>query len=237
MSLIPKDIDKRVTDLSSKTVGVYGRAGIGKSTFANCFDGVLFAQTEAGLSHLDVHKTIITSYQQFLDLCKEFATTEHKFKTLAIDTYDNLVKLCTEHYCKELGIDDISSYKKYGAYHIVTAELSRILTKMSLLPYGLILISHYSEEEMNSKTKSWKRATISIGGKNKGVMLDICDPLFFMDSKMKGDEEIGIIRTKPSIYWEAKEKSKLLPEEIEYDLAHPEKAYEIIKVAYSGKSN
>ncbi len=232
MGLIPKEITKKEINLSNKVVGIYGRAGVGKSTLASCFDGVLFAATEAGLSHMDVAKVNITSYETFLELCKEFATTDHGYKTLCIDTYDNLVKLCSEKVCKDLGIDEIGGYKKFGAYHIVTAELHRILNKMSHLPYGLILVSHYTEEEMNSKTKSWKRATISIGGKNKGIMLDICDPLLFMDSKMKGDEEVGVIRTKPSIYWEAKDKGKGLPEEIEYNLADPEGSFKIIHEAY-----
>ena len=235
MGLIPKEVTKKEINLSNKVVGIYGRAGIGKSTLANCFDGVLFAATEAGLSHMDVAKVNITSYDQFLELCKEFATTDHGYKTLCIDTYDNLVKLCTDKVCKDLDIEDIGSYKKFGAYHMVTAELHRILNKMSHLSYGIILVSHYAEEEMTSKTKQWKRATISIGGKNKNIMLDICDPLLFMDSKMKGEEEIGVIHTKPSIYWEAKDKSKVLENEIEYDISKPEHAYNVIKKAFTKK--
>ena len=170
----------------------------------------------------------------FLQFCKEFYSGGHKYKTLCIDTYDNLCKLCTEWKCKELGIEDISDYKKFGAYHLVTEELSRIIRKLSQSDYGLILISHYHEEEMSSKTKSWKRATISVSGKNRAVMLDICDPLLFMDSQMKGEEEIGIIRTKPSIYWEAKDKARVLPESIEFQPDKPETVYETIHKAFSG---
>lgn len=234
--LIPTEPQQKILDLSSKVIGIYGRAGIGKSTLANCFDGVLFAATEAGLSHLDnVYKVDVPNYDTFLNLCKEFVTTEHGYKTLCIDTFDNLVKLCTEWLCGKLKIDDISSYKKFGAYHLVTQELHRIIAKLSLMPYGLILTSHYMEEEMNSPTASWKRSTISISGKNKPIMLDICDPLLFMDSKMEGDKEVGVIKTKPSIYWEAKDKSTLLPDEIIYDLGKPKEAFDIIFNSYNSK--
>lgn len=233
--LIPTEPQQKVLDLSSKVVGIYGRAGIGKSTLANCFDGVLFAATEAGLSHLDgVYKVDVPTYDIFLDLCKEFTTTEHPYKTLCIDTFDNLVKLCVDWTCKRLSISDLSEYKrKFGAYHFVTKEVHRIIAKLSLLPYGLILTSHYAEEEMNSPTNKWQRATISIGGKNKSIMLDICDPLLFMDSRMDGDKEVGVIKTKPSIYWDAKDKSTLLPAEIIYDLSNPKEAFDIIYNSYN----
>jgi len=233
MSLINNIPEEKITDLSSKVIGIYGRAGLGKTTLASQFDGVYFAETESGLSHLEnINKTTITSYGIFLELCKEFCEGKHDFKTMCIDNFDELCKICTEWKCKELGIEDIASYKKFGAYHLVTQELSRVIRKLSLSKFGLILTSHYVEDEMTSKTKSWKRATISVPGKNKSIMLDICDPLLFMDSEMKGEEEIGIIRTKPSIYWEAKDKAKLLPESIEYPLSQTAVAYEKIMECY-----
>ena len=233
-SLINVQPNKRVLSLSGRVVGVYGRAGIGKSTLASMFDGVYFCATEAGLAHIDgVYKTNVTTWAEFLYFCKEFTETEHKFKTLCIDTFDNLCQLCTENKCKELDIDEIADYKKFGAYHLVTQDLQRVITKLSLQNFGLILTSHYKEEEMTSKTQKWNRATISVTGRNKDIMLNICDPLLFMDSKMEGDKEVGVIRTKPSIYWEAKDKSQALPEEIIYPVADIRKAHEIIKKAFS----
>jgi len=230
---LPTAISSKVNDLSEKVTGIYGRAGIGKSTLASMWEDVYFTATEAGLFHLsDVKKVNVTSWKQFLEICKEFVAGGHKYKTLAIDTWDNLCDLCRENKCAELNIDDIGDYKKFGAHHLVTQELQRVITKLSLTEYGLILISHYKEEERTSKTKKWNRATISASGKNKDIMLNICDPLLFMDSEMKGDEEVGIIRTKPSIYWEAKDKGQVLPDSIEYPLNDTKVAYEVIRKAF-----
>ena len=88
---------------------------------------------------------------------------------------------------------------------------------------------------MSSKTKEWNRATISVSGKNRGVMFDICDPLLFMDSEMKGDDEIGVIRTKPSIFHEAKDKAQVLPSDIEYPLNDTKVAFDVISKAFGGK--
>lgn len=235
MSMIENVPQAKVIDISKKVIGIYGRAGIGKSTLASYFPGVYFAATEAGLSHLDgIFKTNIHDWPSFLQFCKEFVETKHEFKIICIDTYDNLCKICTENKCVELEIDDIGDYKKFGAYHLVTDEINRVLRKLSLSGFGLILISHYKETEMTSKTLKWNRSTVSAGGQNKEIMLNICDPLFYMDSKMKGDQEIGLIKTKPSIYWEAKDKAQLLPEEIEYPLNNTKVAFDIIIKSFSG---
>lgn len=234
-----------VNDLSLKTIGIYGRPGIGKSTLASMFDGAVFAATEAGLNSLEVKKINITSYDAplteadgvisggFLSLCAEIMAGNHEYQTLVIDTFDNLARLCTEWKCRELDIDDISDFKKFGAYHLVTQELHRVIDKLSKSPYGLVMVSHVKQTEKESKTKKWAKDTISASGKNANVMVDICDLLLYMDSKMVGDEEVGIIRTKPSIFWDAKDKANRLPAEIEYPLDKPEVAFKIIKDAYS----
>ena len=58
------------------------------------------------------------------------------------------------------------------------------------------------------------------------------DIILFMDSEMKDGEEVGVMRTKPSLYWEAGDKSKLLPESIEFPPDKPEVVYEVIKKAF-----
>lgn len=246
MSLLKEvETNEPITDLSRKTVGIYGRGGIGKSTLASFFEGAFFAATESGIGHLSVPNCIVTHYSApltkkhgnlvggFKELCNEFLKGDHPYKTLVIDTFDNLCKICTEWQCNELGIPDIGSYKKFGAYHLVTAELSRVIKILSDSPYGLVLISHVTQEEIETPTKKYNHNTISSSGKNKPVMIDICDPLLFMDSRIKGDQEVGVIRTKPSIYWEAKDKLKVLPSEIVYPLDQPEKAYQLIESKFN----
>jgi energy-coupling factor transporter ATP-binding protein EcfA2 len=240
-----------VTDLHKKVVGIYGRAGIGKSTLASCFDGAFFAATEAGLGHLEdkVKKAIITAYDAplvmkngnlvggFKQVCREFLEGDHEYKSLVIDTWDNLVKLCGDWKCAELGINDVADYKRNGAYHLITAELHRVVKILSESDYGLILVSHRKEIEQSTPAKKWSRSVISQGGQSGDIMVNICDPLLFMDSEVQGETEIGVIRTKPSIYWQAKDKLGVLPEEIKYKLAEPEKAYEFIKGKFNGEES
>ena len=229
MSFLPKEKSQKETSLDRQITLVYGRPKIGKSTFCSCFNQAIFLATEPGLNHLEVFKTNITSWKQFMATCKELKEGNHKFKTIIIDTIDRLIPLCQEYYEKELGVEYIGDVPHGKGWSIVTSELGRVLTKLASLPYGLVLVSHSKQEEIETKTKKYNRFTIDIGGKNQNVILYMMDIILFMDSDIRDGEEIGLVRTKPSLYWEAGDKSKLLPDNIEYPLGNPEVAFKKVK--------
>lgn len=213
MAILPVERSGKVTELAKQTILIYGRAKIGKSTLCSKFDKPLFLATEAGLNHLDVYKLNITSWEIFLDACKEIAVGKHDYKSIVIDTIDNLVVYCSDYICRENGINHPSELPHGKGWHLVTSELNRVLIKLASLPYGLVLVSHCDIEEIETKTKKYNRFTISIGGKNKHIFLNMCDLILFVDSAVgKDGEEVRIIRTKPSINWEAGDRTGLLPE-------------------------
>ena len=104
----------------------------------------------------------------------------------------------------------------------------RAIIKLSSLPYGLVMVSHSTSKEMKSKTQKWNKWTVDVGGKNGKRVLALADIILFMDSEVRDEKECGIIKTKPSSYWEAGDKSTLLPEEIIYPLKDPKVAYDKI---------
>jgi len=55
------------------------------------------------------------------------------------------------------------------------------------------------------------------------------DIILFMDSDLKDGVEVGVIHTKPSLYYDAGDKSKLLPNDIEYPLDNPKVAFDVIR--------
>ncbi len=217
MGLLPTEKTKKVNELSKQVILLYGRAKIGKSTFAANFDDALFLATEPGLNHLEVFKTNINSWDKFLSACGEIAKGEHGFKTVVVDTVDNLVGFCQDYVCRENKISHPSELPHGKGWSLVTVELSRALVKLASLPYGVVFISHSDLSEVETKTKKYSRYTISVGGKNKHVILNMVDIILFVDSAVKDGEEKRIIRTKPSLYWEAGDRSGELPEEVPLD--------------------
>ncbi len=234
MGLLPTEKSEKNLNLSDQIILVYGRAKIGKSTFCAQFEDAIFLATEPGLNHLEVYKNNITSWQQFLGICGELAKGDHKFKTVVIDTIDQLIPLLMHHVEEENEVDYIGDMPMGKGWFQVTQELSRTLIKLSTLPYGLILVSHAKQEEVETKTSKFNRYTIDIGGKNQNAILNLMDMILFMDSEMRGGEEISVMRTKPSMYWQAGDKSKLLDTTIEFPPANPEVAYEVIHKCFNG---
>ncbi len=232
MGILPIERSKKQRNINDQIVLIYGRPKIGKSSFCAQFEDAVFLATEPGLNHQEVFKVNVNSWGKFLEACGELAKGQHKFKTIIVDTVDNLVAACSDHVCKDNNISSPSELPHGRGWSLITTELNRALIKLASLPYGMVLVSHSKQEEIETKTKKYCRMTIDIGGKNQNIILNMMDIILFMDSDMKDGVEIGVVRTKPSLYWEAGDKSKLLPENIEYPLAAPEKAFEVFKKSF-----
>jgi len=215
---LPVKKSQKVTALDQQTILVYGRAKVGKSTLCSQFPKPLFLATEAGLNHLEVYKYNCNNWMKFLEACGEIAKGKHDFKTIVIDTIDNLVMYCAEHVCQENGINHPSDMPMGKGWHLVTSELNVKLQKLSILPYGLVLVSHSVKEDIETKTRKYNRWTINVGGKNKHIFLNMSDLILFIDSEIGVDgEEVRVIRTKPSMNWEAGDRTGKLPEKLSLD--------------------
>ena len=207
-----------VSNLSKQVILIYGRAKIGKSTLCSKFDKPIYLATESGLNQLDVYKININSWEIFLEACKKLAEGKHEFKSVVIDTLDNLVVFCSDYICRTHDINHPADLPHGKGWNFVTVELQRALAKLAMLPYGLIMISHCDMEEIETKTRKYNRFTISVSGKNKGVFLNMADLILFIDSEMDKDgNERRLIRCRPSLYWEAGNRCGKLPDTIPLD--------------------
>ncbi len=205
-------IERRI---QKQNILIYGRAKIGKSTLASNFPNPIFLATEPGLNHLSVFKVNINSWEKFLEACKDVAEGKHKFETVILDTIDNLVVYCSDYICRSNGIKHPSELAHGRGWNLITTELTRSITKLAGLPYGLVMISHSDLIEVETRTRKFHRYTISIGGKNRNLFLNMTDLILFIDSEVEKDgTEKRFIRTKPSMYWEAGDRSNTLAEVI-----------------------
>jgi len=155
MSMLPASKSEVNSKLSDQIILLYGRPKIGKSTFCANFPDALFIATEPGLNHLSVFKVSVNNWEKFLAVCKEIAEGKHQFKTIIIDTIDNLVMYCNEYICQQNDIDHISDMPMGKGWAKATAELTRVINKLSMLGIGLILVGHSKQEEIETKTKKY----------------------------------------------------------------------------------
>jgi len=222
MGILPTHKTPPRTDLADLTVLMYGAPKIGKSTFCSQADHAVFLATEAGLNHLDTYQVPITSWLELQDACAEIAAGQHDFRTIIIDTIDNALQMCEHHICEKHGIKHPSDLEYGKGYALVTNEFTRVLTKLSLLPYGLYVISHAEQIEVKTRTEKYKKWVPSLGGKARKTVLSLMDIILYADIDDTLDAEghpiaCRVVRTKPTTMYEAGDRTGRLPETLPLD--------------------
>jgi len=211
-------------NLNDLTVLVYGPSKIGKSTWCSHADGALFLATEAGLNNLDVYQVPIATWDELLAACKEIAEGKHAFKTVIIDTVDNAYRMCAEHICQKFKIEHESDLGYGKGYALINNEFYRVLNKLALLPYGLFLISHSQEKEIETRTGKLTRVVPTLPDKARKIVLGMVDIILFCDLEPTTGADgkpahRRVIRTKPNTSYEAGDRTGRLPEVIDLDFA------------------
>src|SRR5690606_5081232 len=152
LALLPTEKRKPKQRLEDFSILLYGTWKIGKSTFCSQMDHPLFLATEPGLEALEVYEVKIPDWKTFLQACAEISQGNHPFKTIVIDTVDNLWKACSEYVRDQLDIMHESDLAYGKGYAMVRDEFFRVLRKLSLLPYGLVMTSHVEMMEVKTRT-------------------------------------------------------------------------------------
>lgn len=214
---------------SDLTVLIYGPGKIGKSTWCSMADGALFLATEPGLNSLEVYQAPITSWEKLLAACAEIAEGKHAFQTIILDTVDNAYRMCAEHVCKRAGVEHESDLEYGKGYALINNEFQRVLTKLAQLPYGLFLVSHSQEKEIETRTGKHTRIVPTLPDKARKIVLGFVDIILFCDVELvqSGDGQTAtrrVIRTKPHANYEAGDRTGRLPEVLELDYAQFAKA-------------
>lgn len=220
--MLPSQKTTPKANLSDLTVLAYGPSKIGKSTFCSEAEGALFLATEAGLNNLDVFQVPIGTWEELLAACKEIAEGKHGFKTIVLDTIDNAYRMCSEHMCQKFKVEHESDLGYGKGYALVNNEFYRVLNKLALLPYGLFLISHSQEKEIETRTGKHTRIVPTLPEKARKIVIGMVDVILFCDLELAPGPDgkpaqRRVLRTKPNVNYEAGDRTGRLPEVIDLD--------------------
>ena len=222
--MLPTKTTPKKQNLADLTVLAYGRSKIGKTTMCSQADGALFLATEPGLNALDVYQVPIQSWDQLLAAGSEIAEGKHSFKTIVVDTIDNAYRMCAEHVCAKFKIEHESDLGYGKGWALINNEFHRVLTKLAFLPYGLFLVSHSVEREIETRTGKYTRIVPTLPDKARKIVLGMVDLILYCDLEAVTGEEgktsyRRVMRTKPSLHSEAGDRTGRLPETIDLDFA------------------
>lgn len=209
LTLEPENI---VGGLSGQKILIYGPNDTGKTKQASKFEKPLILATEAGSNAVRAAKVTITRWSEFTDVVKQLTNEKtyeamfEKYKTIVIDTAENLVGLAENAVNMEFGTRDLGEIQQLekgnpNGYVLARRSFSQEVNKLALYGYCVVFIGHEEEieklEELTGEIVLQKVPKYSNKEKSSMRWLrDLCD--FVIYTKPRGiDPETG--ETIPSM--------------------------------------
>ena len=230
-SLLPMTRSIPKQNLSEYTIFAYGQVKVGKTTWASGFPNGLFLASESGHNSLSVFKVDIDSWDKFLDVCRELASGDHPFENVILDTIDNFYEMCRQYICTKNKVSHESEMSYGRGYALVMSEFQRVMTRLSMLPMGLVMISHSNVLELQTRTGVRHKIVPSLKEKPRQLVLGLSDIIAFCDLETITGEDgkptyRRVIRTKPSPNYEAGDRTGKLPDPLPLDFNAFKTAFE-----------
>jgi len=222
---------------------IYGIPKIGKTTFASSMPDSAFILTEDGAKHVKIRGWKIDNWTQFLNVLVNLEQNIRTcpFKSIIIDTVDNLSDMCADFVCKKYGVGDLLDVPYGKAFASYTREFKKQINRILKLGLSLTCISHAEDKDVNVnsvispyahfeadiKTGMVHMTVPTMEKRSRKFLLGLADIIMYMELDVDGNR---VIRTSPSKHFEAGDRSGRLPETIPLD-------YESVVSAYYGSQD
>lgn len=222
---LPTKKSEKEKDYLKKIYLWYGIPKVGKTTTAANFGDdkdhkILFFPTEPGHKFQEIYKWQTnegldpSSWDHWLQCCREIAKDDGGFKCIAVDTLDNLWKWCTLYSNNMLGITHESEMGFGKGYHAVRDEFFKPLNWLTQNGYGIIFMSHEATSERQIGPRKISFTDTTLPGTCRKLVHGICDYILYFGADHDGKRTI---RTKATENINAGDRSGLLPELIDMD--------------------
>lgn len=211
---LPKVKTLKKTEFRRQNTLLYGLPKVGKSTFASQIPGALFLATEEGHNHLEVFKVNITKWEDVHALKAELAKPGHNFTTLVIDIADWFFKHCEHYVCRKFEVLHASDMAFGKGYSLIKDEFVRTVNGLNQMGFGMIFISHADDKPVEKTTMKYTRMDTTIAKSANTIICGLCDYIFYAYIDDKGQR---LMRTKPTKYINAGDRSGKLPELIPFN--------------------
>ena len=132
-------------DLKGKYIAIYGKEKVGKTSFAASFPKNLILSFEIGTNALSgIRAQKIERWSDFKLVLRQLEKPEAQamYDTITIDTVTIAWDLCETYICAQHGVQKISDISWGGGYAACQKEFESCLRKITMLGYGIVIISH-----------------------------------------------------------------------------------------------
>lgn len=214
---------------------IFGRDGVGKSTFCAGAPKCVFVAVESGLDNIDA-QTVPTpeSWKDMIDFV-DALVEDDRCGTIAIDSLDWAEQLCWRHVCecgddKGRKINNIEAFG-YGKGYVAALNEWRILlaslTRARASGKHVLLIAHAERKPVkNPSGDDYEAWSIKLNPKAAGLIREWVDVVGFAELDVATLEQDGrvkgvssgkrVLRTQPSAGYDVKTRFTL-PHKIPLD--------------------
>lgn len=212
--VLPKKKTEIKKDIGSMNTFLYGMPKVGKSSFASKIPNALFLATEDGHNFLEVYRIRISKWADVYEVGKLLRADDHQYKTIVVDVVDYFYKMCSKHVCNLHGVKHESDLPFGKGYSLVKDEFTNIVNGINAMGFGMCFISHAKEREITKTGSKYTVMGTSLGQTTENFITSICDFIFYA---YIDDEGFRKIRTKPSKYVIAGDRTGRLPKDMEFE--------------------
>ena len=132
-------------DLKGKYLLIYGKPKTGKTTMASRFPKNLLIAFEKGYNAIDGIKAVdINKWGDFRQVLRQLEKPEARemYDTVTIDTTTIAYEMCEQFVCSQNGVQSVRDIPWGQGWTLTKKEFETCLRKITMLGYGLVLISH-----------------------------------------------------------------------------------------------
>ena len=132
-------------DLKGKYILIYGKPKTGKTTLASKFPKNLLLAFEKGYNAIDnIYVQDINNWSEFKQVLRQLKRPEvqEQYHTITIDTTTIAYEMCENYICQQNAVQSISEIPWGGGYAATKKEFESCLRQITMMGYGLVLISH-----------------------------------------------------------------------------------------------
>lgn len=217
---------KKGKQVRAQRITIYGVEGIGKSTLAASAPNPLFIDTEMGTAQLDVARVEAYEFEHVVATIQALLMEEHEYKTLVLDTADNLKRYCEEVTLRENKWNSLET-PGFGKGFRMAFEKFKLLVNLldQLIFRGIhvLNICHAKVLRINPPdTSEYNKYCLKVSDSNKDnddsrlFLKEWSDCVLFCNydttvssSQQKATKHERVIHTTSSPAWEAKNRYNL----------------------------